>query len=78
MTLYAIQKQPLIAPPGRPGPIQIIPNIGPHEQIYTSQEQIESLVLIGLISYEPDYGPNANVYTPTRWANAAEVRSWIP
>lgn len=59
---------------GRP---QIIPNRGAHEQIYCTPEQIETLRFFGYIEYEPDYGPNANVYQPVGEADAEKVRSWL-
>lgn len=68
----------LIAPKGNPGRVQVIPNIGAHDQFYCSQETVELLVLFGLVKYEPDYGPNANVYIPVHPADSEKVRSWIP
>lgn len=65
------------APEGAIGPLQIIPNRGPHEQIYVEKQTLKDLVLFGLVKYEPDYGPNANVYRPINAADTEEVRSWI-
>ncbi len=66
-----------MAPEGMLGPIQIIPNRGAHTQIKVTQKQIETLVVLGLVTYDPDYGPNANVYRPFLRADAEKVRSWI-
>lgn len=66
-----------LAPPGMPGKIQIIPNRGPQSQFYVSIETIKALVVLGLIGYEQDYGPNANVYMPIGEADRVKVRSWL-
>lgn len=65
------------APLGSIGRPQVIPNRGAHEQIHPTDEQIKSLVVLGLIKYEPEYGPGARVYRPTKPADADKVRSWL-
>lgn len=66
-----------LAPPGAVGRTQIIPNRGPHEQIYVDEETIGALVWMCLVNYDPEYGPGAKVYRPVGEADADEVRTWI-
>lgn len=68
---------PRLAPEGAPGKEQIIPNLGAHEQIYPTHEQIVALVSFGHIYYDPEYGPNAKVYRPVEHSDAEKVRSWL-
>ena len=68
----------MVAPDGAVGRTQIIPNSGPHTQIYVEDNVAKFLALVGDISYDPDYGPGARVYRPTRELTTAEViRSWL-
>lgn len=68
----------MLAPETNPGREQIIPNNGPHEQIYIERETAEILVFLELIEYDPHYGPNAKVYRPVDFVDAKTVRSWLP
>jgi len=67
----------MLAPKHAVGKTQIIPSRGPHSQVYVEDDLAYALVTLGLINYDPDYGPNARVYRPTRPANEATVRSWL-
>ena len=66
-----------MAPENAVGREQIIPNVGAHENIYVTHEQVVALVSFGHIRYDADYGPNAKVYRPANEADAAKVRSWL-
>lgn len=66
-----------MAPLGAMGKAQIIPSRGAHDQIYPTDEQIQGLVLLGLIDYEPEYGPGAKVYRPRGAADTEKVKSWL-
>jgi hypothetical protein len=69
--------QEYLAPEDNCGTPQMIPTRGPHEQIPIGNHQAAALVLMGLIEYDPDYGPNAKVYRPVNPADAATMRRWI-
>lgn len=65
------------APPFACGEPQVIPNRGPHIQLYIDPDVIKQMVYVGLVRYDPEYGPGARVYRPTMPADAAKVMSWI-
>lgn len=71
------QKRTQFAPKENLGRPQIIPNIGAHEQIYPDEEQLKAAVYLGLVYYEPEYGPNAKVYRPTRPTDADGIRGFF-
>lgn len=58
---------------------QIIPGVGAHTQHYATPECIRALINAGLIQYEPEYGPDARVFRPTRtyWdADTNTIERW--
>lgn len=68
---------PGVAPLEAVGAPQIIPNRGAHEQIMVSAILARDMALLGLIQYDPEYGPGAHVYRPIGPADTEKVRSWI-
>lgn len=68
---------PSLAPPTAMGRTQIIPSCGPHTQVYCSELTAKTLVMLGLIDYDPDYGPNARVYRPVHRVSGETVQGWV-
>lgn len=64
-------------PPTASGYIQIIPTNGPHEQIYVDHSMIRALLVLDLVAYQPEYGPNARVYRPKGLVDADGIRAWF-
>lgn len=67
----------LLAPTNAIGRCQIIPNRGPHSQVFIDEQLARALVILGKINYDASYGPNAKVYRPINPATAEMVASWL-